>query len=32
VSFNAGRLASGLYFYRISAGDFNSVRKMMLVK
>jgi len=32
VSFNAGNLASGLYFYRITSGDFISVRKMMLVK
>ncbi len=32
VSFQAGHLASGLYFYRIQAGTFTSVRKMMLVK
>jgi hypothetical protein len=32
VVFNAGNLASGLYFYRIQAGQFTSVKKMMLVK
>lgn len=26
------RVASGLYYYRISAGDFNSVRKLVLMK
>ncbi len=32
VSFNASDLASGVYFYRISSGDFTSVKKMLLVK
>lgn len=32
VRFNASRLSSGLYFYRIQAGDFVSTQKMMLVK
>jgi hypothetical protein len=32
VKFNATNLASGMYFYRISAGDFTSVKKMVLVK
>ena len=32
VSFEAGKLSSGIYFYKIKAGDFTSVRKMMLVK
>jgi len=31
-TFNAGRLASGLYFYRLTAGSFGQIRKMMLVK
>jgi photosystem II stability/assembly factor-like uncharacterized protein len=32
VEFNAGNLASGMYFYRIQAGDFSAVKKMILVK
>ena len=32
VVFEASRLASGLYFYRIEAGDFVQVRKMMLLR
>ena len=32
VSFYAGRLPSGIYFYKIAAGDFIQTRKMMLVK
>ncbi|MBX2976826.1 MAG: T9SS type A sorting domain-containing protein [Ignavibacteriaceae bacterium] len=32
VSFNGTGLASGIYFYNITSGSFNSVRKMMLVK
>lgn len=32
VEFNAGNLASGVYFYKLSAGEFSSVKKMMLVK
>jgi hypothetical protein len=30
--FNASHLASGAYFYRIEAGDFRAVKKMMLLK
>ncbi len=32
VSFNAKNLASGVYFYSLKSGDFNSVKKMMLLK
>ncbi len=32
VTFNASRLASGVYFYRLAAGSFVSVKKLMLVK
>lgn len=32
VDFNATKLASGVYFYRIESGSFLSVKKMMLIK
>ncbi|MBI2427918.1 MAG: T9SS type A sorting domain-containing protein [Ignavibacteriales bacterium] len=32
VTFNANTLSSGVYFYRIDAGSFSSVKKMMLMK
>ena len=32
VNFDGSELASGVYVYRISAGSFNSVRKMILIK
>ncbi|MEJ2617986.1 MAG: pectinesterase family protein, partial [Ignavibacteriaceae bacterium] len=32
VKFNASSLASGVYFYRIEAGNFVQVKKMMLLK
>jgi hypothetical protein len=32
VKFNGTNLASGVYFYKITAGDFSDVKKMLLVK
>ena len=32
VTFDASHLASGLYFYRIEAGSYSDVKKMVLVK
>jgi Secretion system C-terminal sorting domain len=32
VTFNGANLASGMYFYKITAGTFSVVRKMVLIK
>ena len=32
VTFNASKLTSGVYFYKITSGDFSDVKKMLLVK
>jgi endo-1,4-beta-xylanase len=32
VTFNAGALPSGVYFYRLSTREFSAVRKLMLMK
>jgi len=32
VQFNAGKLASGVYFYRLSTGNFTLTKKMLLLK
>ena len=32
INFDASSLNSGLYFYKLEAGSFNAVKKMMLTK
>jgi hypothetical protein len=32
IYFDGGNLASGVYFYKMIAGDFSSVKKMNLLK
>jgi hypothetical protein len=32
ITFNGLNLASGVYFYKITAGDFTAVKKMLLIK
>jgi hypothetical protein len=32
IDFNASRLSSGVYFYKITSGDFTDVKKMILMK
>jgi hypothetical protein len=32
LDFNASNLASGIYYYTISAGNFNATKKMILMK
>ncbi len=32
VTFDGNNLASGVYFYRLQAGDFSAMKKLMLVK
>jgi hypothetical protein len=32
VTFDASKIASGVYFYRLEAGSFTSMKKMMLLK
>jgi hypothetical protein len=32
INFNASQLAAGVYFYKLSSGDFTDTRKMILVK
>jgi hypothetical protein len=32
VEFNGSNLSSGVYFYKMNAGDFSSIRKLLLLK
>ena len=32
VSFNGANLSSGVYYYKIKSGEFEQVRKMLLIK
>ncbi|MCF8431552.1 MAG: T9SS type A sorting domain-containing protein, partial [Melioribacteraceae bacterium] len=32
IEFDASRLASGIYFYKLTSGEFNQIRKMILMK
>ena len=32
IVWNASRFSSGIYFYRINSGDFNQIKKMVLIK
>ena len=32
VDFNASNLSSGVYFYKIDAGSYTNVKKMILMK
>ena len=32
VSFDGGRLPSGVYFYKFTAGDYTEIKKMVLIK
>ncbi|MCK5458170.1 MAG: T9SS type A sorting domain-containing protein, partial [Melioribacteraceae bacterium] len=32
VEFDASHLSSGIYFYRLNAGTFVDVKKMMIIK
>ncbi|PKL87012.1 MAG: hypothetical protein CVV23_17585 [Ignavibacteriae bacterium HGW-Ignavibacteriae-2] len=32
ICFNASNLCSGIYFYRISAGNYSQTKKLVLIK
>jgi len=32
VTFDAANLASGIYFYKLQAGNFTAIKKLMLLK
>ncbi|MBM4158806.1 MAG: T9SS type A sorting domain-containing protein, partial [Ignavibacteria bacterium] len=32
IEFSASGLASGVYFYKLTAGEYNAVKKMVLIR
>jgi hypothetical protein len=32
VEFNAGNLPTGVYFYKLQAGEFSDAKKMLLIR
>ena len=32
IDFNASKLSSGIYFYKLTSGDFSGIKKMVLIK
>ncbi|MCX6164545.1 MAG: T9SS type A sorting domain-containing protein, partial [Ignavibacteriae bacterium] len=32
IDYDGSKLSSGVYFYKLTSGDFSSTKKMMLVK
>jgi hypothetical protein len=32
LNWNAGNNASGVYFYKLTAGNYNEVKRMVLIK
>jgi hypothetical protein len=32
ISWNAGKFSSGIYFYKLAAGDYSEAKRMVLIK